>query len=270
VAKCTVQRILDEQELKPHQVRYYLERCGPEFDRKMREVLMVYREVSLAPPGGDREVYTVSVDEKPGVQAPGVTAPDRSPVPGTHPAVSRDPEDVRMGTLSILAALDLHDGQVIAQVHERHRSREFVELLKELDRHYPPEAQIRVILDNRSAHVSQETRAFLRPIRAGSLAELKERILEGVQEINENPVVRRWKIPKPSNRMLKCNYFSGSFYETGSARGIRPGRWMSPSPFPAAGEGRSAGGLAQCATISRSAGLKADPAFLVSRARALD
>ena len=161
VAKCTVQRILDEQELKPHQVRYYLERRDPEFDRKMREVLMVYREVSLAPPGGDREIYTVSVDEKPGVQAPGVTAPDRSPVPGKHPAVSRDPEYVRMGTLSILAALDLHDGQVIAQVHERHRSREFVALLKELDRHYPPQAQIRVILDNHSAHVSQETRAFL-------------------------------------------------------------------------------------------------------------
>ncbi len=193
---------------------------------------MVYREVSLAPPGGDREVYTVSVDEKPGVQAPGVTAPDRSPVPGTHPAVSRDPEDVRMGTLSILAALDLHDGQVIAQVHERHRSREFVELLKELDRHYPPEAQIRVILDNRSAHVSQETRAFLRPIRAGSLAELKERILEGVQEINENPVVRRWKIPKPSNRMLKCNYFSGSFYE--SHRRPRPARGLFINQPPSA------------------------------------
>ena len=226
-AKSTVQRILDEQELTPHKVRYYLERRDPDFDRKMREVLMVYREVSLDTIPGSRKIYTVSVDEKPGVQALGVTAPDLSPVPGKHPAVSRDHEYVRMGTLSILAALDLHDGHVLAQVHERHRSREFVELLKELDQFYPPEAQIRLILDNHSAHISQETRAylasrpnrfvyvhtpkhgswlnlvetlfskmsrtFLRHIRVATLAELKERILKGVQEINENPVIHRWR-----------------------------------------------------------------------------
>ena len=226
-AKSTVQRILDEQALKPHKVRYYLERRAPDFDRKMREVLMVYREVSLGKIPGSRTIYTVSVDEKPGVQALGVTAPDLSPVPGKHPAVSRDHEYVRMGTLSILAALDLHDGHVMAQVHERHRSREFVELLKELDQFYPPEAQIRVILDNHSAHISQETRAylatrpnrfvyvhtpkhgswlnlvetlffkmsrtFLRHIRVATLVELKERILKGVQEINGNPVIHRWK-----------------------------------------------------------------------------
>jgi transposase len=226
-AKSTVQRILDEQELTPHKVRCYLERRDPDFDRKMREVLMVYREVSLDTIPGSRKIYTVSVDEKPGVQALGVTAPDLSPVPGKHPAVSRDHEYVRMGTLSILAALDLHDGHVLAQVHERHRSREFVELLKELDQFYPPEAQIRLILDNHSAHISQETRAylasrpnrfvyvhtpkhgswlnlvetlfskmsrtFLRHIRVATLAELKERILKGVQEINENPVIHRWR-----------------------------------------------------------------------------
>lgn len=225
--KSTIQRILDEQELKPHKVRYYLERRDPEFDRKMREVLMVYREVSLTQSGGDRKIYTVGVDEKPGIQTLGVTAPDRSPVPGTHATVSRDHEYVRMGTLSILAALDLHDSHVIAQVHERHQSREFVELLKELDRHYPPETQIRVVLDNHSAHISQETRTylatrpnrfvyvhmpkhgswlnlvetlfskmsrtFLRHIRVASLVELKERILKGVQELNENPVVHRWR-----------------------------------------------------------------------------
>jgi hypothetical protein len=52
-----------------------------------------------------------------------------------------------MGTCSILAALDLHDGHVIAHVERRHRSIEFIALLKDLDTYYPPECNIRLILD---------------------------------------------------------------------------------------------------------------------------
>ncbi len=85
--KSTVWRILDENEIKPHQIRYYLEKRDPEFDRKMQEVLMVYRDVSLYREGAVHDarpepIYTVSVDEKPGVQALGLTAPDLPPVPG--------------------------------------------------------------------------------------------------------------------------------------------------------------------------------------------
>ena len=228
-AKSTIHRILEGQTLKPHKITYYLERKDPEFDRKMREVLLVYKEVTLGEqktPDG-RPVLTVSVDEKPGVQALATVSPDRPPVPGKQATVSRDYEYKRLGTVSILAALDLQDGHVIAQVHKRHRSREFVELLKEMDTCYPPEATIRVILDNHSAHISKETRAFLatRPnrfvyvhtpkhgswlnlvetlfskmsrtflkqIRVTSWEELKERILKGVQEINAHPVVHQWR-----------------------------------------------------------------------------
>jgi hypothetical protein len=79
--------ILNEHQIKPHKIRYYLERRDPEFDRKMQEVLMVYRDVSITPrapfmTGARIPIYTVSVDEKPGVQALGLTAPDLPPVPG--------------------------------------------------------------------------------------------------------------------------------------------------------------------------------------------
>src|SRR5450432_4034103 len=230
--KATVQRILKAQELQPHKVRYYLERRDPEFERKMREVLLVYREVALqneaAGKGGVQpDVITVSVDEKPGVQAIENTAPDLPPVPGEYPTFARDHEYIRHGTLSILASLDLHDGHVVARVEERHRSIEFIALLKDLDAYYPPECTIRLILDNHSAHISKETRAylatrpnrfkyvhtpkhgswlnlvetlfgkmahtFLRQIRVKSKAELKERILRGIAEINAAPVVHRWK-----------------------------------------------------------------------------
>jgi transposase len=230
-AKATVQRILTEQRLQPHKVKYYLERRDPEFEVKMKEVLMVYRDVLLQnegnPAAGEPAVITVSIDEKPGVQAIANTAPDLPPAPGKHPTVSRDHEYKRHGTLSILASLDLHDGHVVARVEDRHRSREFVALLKDLDAYYPAGVTIRVILDNHSAHISKETRAylatlpnrfkyihtpkhgswlnlvetlfgkmahtFLRQIRVQSKAELKARILQGIAEINATPVVHRWK-----------------------------------------------------------------------------
>lgn len=230
--KATVWRILSANEIRPHKIKYYLERRDPDFEQKMQEVLIVYQEVNLQndqdassdiPPA----MITVSVDEKPGVQAIANIAPDLPPKPGEYKTVGRDYEYKRLGTVSILAALDLHDGKIIAQVHDRHRSQEFIELLKELDVHYPKESTIRVVLDNHSSHISKETmkylaskpgrftyvhtpkhgswlnlietafskmaRTFLRHIRVSSKEELKERILLGIKEINSAPVVHRWK-----------------------------------------------------------------------------
>lgn len=228
-AKATVQRILAEQPLHPEKVKYYLERRDPEFEAKMREILLVYQEVALQNQNGDLAptVVTVSVDEKPGLQAIANTAPDLPPVPGRHASVGRDHEYKRLGTCSILAALDLHNGHVTARVERRHRSREFIALLKELDGYYPAECTIRLILDNHSAHISKETqrflatrpnrfkyvltpkhgswlnivetlfgkmtRTFLRHIRVQSWDELRARILQGIAEINAAPVVHRWK-----------------------------------------------------------------------------
>lgn len=230
--KATVWRILDAHDLKPHRVRYYLERRDAMFESKMAEVLVVYRDVSLyrADAVHDRRVtpiYTVSVDEKPGVQALGTTAPDLPPVPGKHSGIGRDHEYVRHGTLSILAALDLHTGEILANVESRHRSVEFIALLRRLDERYPSEAVIRIVLDNHSAHISKETmaylasrpgrfeyvhtpthgswlnliesvfskmaRTFLRHIRVTSLDELKQRILQGIDEMNAHPVRFQWK-----------------------------------------------------------------------------
>lgn len=231
-AKATVWRILSANDIRPHKIKYYLERRDPDFDLKMQEVLMVYQEVNLqndqqstdnSPPG----VITVSVDEKPGVQAIKNIAADLPPKPKQHSSVGRDYEYKRLGTVSILAALDLHTGKILAQIHDRHRSREFIELLKELDAYYPKASTIRIVLDNHSAHVSKETmkylasrpgrfvyvhtpkhgswlnliesafskmaRSFLRHIRVSSKNELKERILKGIKEINAAPVVFRWK-----------------------------------------------------------------------------
>ncbi len=155
-AKATVHRILAEQPLHPEKVKYYLERRDPDFENGMRKVLIVYQDVELqntrrAAGRTASNIITVSVDEKPGVQAIGNTAPDLPPVPGKHPRIGRDHEYQRLGTCSILAALDLQDGHVTARVEDRHRSVEFIGLLSDLDARYPPECTIRIILDNHSA-----------------------------------------------------------------------------------------------------------------------
>lgn len=230
-AKATIHRILAEHPVRPHKVTYYLEKRDEDFDRKMQEILMVYRDVNLVNDAGGPSpadgTFTVCVDEKPGIQALARTAPDLPPVPGTHPEVARDYEYKRLGTASILAGIDLHTGHVFARVERRHRSREFIGLLEDINASYPPGTQIRIILDNHSAHISKETRAwlamhpnrfeyvhtpkhgswlnlaeclfskmtraFLRHIRVAAWTELKTRILAGVEDMNEAPVVFRWR-----------------------------------------------------------------------------
>jgi hypothetical protein len=66
-----------------------------------------------------------------------------------------------MGTLSILASLDLHTGKVIALVEKQHRNTEFINLLKKLDEYYPSHNKIRIILDNHSSYQSKETMKYL-------------------------------------------------------------------------------------------------------------
>lgn len=228
----TVSKLLAEHKLRPHKIRYYMERRDPEFDRKMADVLHVYRDVQVlrraheagSPP---ELVAMLSSDEKPGIQALGTTSPDLPPVPGQYPQIARDAEYERHGTLSLLCGIDLLTGELLPLVEPKHRSREFVAWLTMVDGHYPPAWTIRIILDNHSAHISKETRAYLatrptrfaftftpkhgswlnlievffsklartllRGIRVASKAELKGRIEAHIAELNQTPVVFRWK-----------------------------------------------------------------------------
>jgi len=229
VVQGTVCKILDRDDVKPHKVRYYLERRDEAFETKMAEVLCVYREVAVmrAAKAGASNAAVISYDEKPGIQAIGNTAPDLPPKPGVHATFARDHEYKRHGTLSLLAGIDLLTGKVHACVEERHRSREFISFLKMIDAAYPTGTAIKLILDNHSAHTSKETQAWLaarpegrfsfvftpkhaswlnlvegffskmarsmlRHIRVASKAELKSRILAYLDGINAEPIVHTW------------------------------------------------------------------------------
>jgi transposase len=233
LSRSKLHRVLAQGELKPHKVRYYVERRDPEFDQKMAAVLHVYKEVEIVNQGlvtgtiSEPATVTVSYDEKPGIQALGVTTPDRPPVPGTHASHLRDYEYKRLGTVSLLAGLDLHTGKVTEIVNNTHKSSDFIEFLTKLDAAYPATQTLRLILDNHSAHISRETqrylatrpqrfhfvfipkhgswlnlvenlfskmtRTMLREIRVGTKKELVDRIHLYFEEVNATPVVFRWK-----------------------------------------------------------------------------
>jgi transposase len=233
LAQGTVCKILDQEEVKPHKVRYYLEQRDPEFAEKMAKVLCVYRKVKLlkkaavASQKPSDAVAIISYDEKPGIQAIATTSPDLPPEPHVHASFARDHEYKRHGTVSLLAGIDLLTGKVHALVKDRHRSREFIEFLKLLDTAYPARTAIHLVLDNHSAHISRQTRAWLaeqpagrfeftftpkhgswlnlvegffskltrsilRHIRVTSKQELKDRLIVAVDYFNDDPVIHTW------------------------------------------------------------------------------
>ncbi len=234
LAQGTVCKILDQEEVKPHKVRYYLERRDPQFAEKMAEVLCVYRKVKLLKKAAlaskkkpSKAVAIISYDEKPGIQAIATTSPDLPPKPHVHATFARDHEYKRHGTVSLLAGIDLLTGKVHALVRDRHRSREFIEFLKLINVAYPTHTAIKLILDNHSAHISKETKAWLaeqhagrfeftftpkhgswlnliegffsklarsvlRHIRVASKQELKDRIMAAMDYFNRDPVVHTW------------------------------------------------------------------------------
>ena len=233
IHKSTVHTILDEADIKPHKITYYCENRDPNFDSKMHNVLLVYKQLEMQfDESGkliiseDTPIHVLSYDEKPGIQAIATTSDDLMPNE-KHPTINRDYEYKRLGTLSLLAAIDLQTGEAIPLVRDKHSSKEYIEFLKLLDDKYPKGDKLRIVLDNLKVHTSEATRKYLatvpgrfefvftpkhgswlnmvesffskmtrqmlRGIRVKSKEELTNRIYRYFVEINEEPIVFHWK-----------------------------------------------------------------------------
>ena len=235
IHKSTVHTILDAAEIKPFRIKYYCENRDPQFDEKMHNVLLVYKQLSFQfdedgnfiPWEEDEEiVHILSYDEKPGIQAIATTSEDLLP-DQNNGTINRDYEYRRLGTLSLMAAIDLQTGEAIPLVSESHTSADYISFLKMLDEKYPKGDKIRIVLDNLGVHTSAATREYLatvprrfefvftpkhgswlnmiegffskmtkqmlRGIRVKTKQELSERIYRYFAEINMEPVVFHWK-----------------------------------------------------------------------------
>ena len=235
ISQSKVRSILEEADIKPNKITYYCENRDPDFDQKMHNVLLVYKQLSMQfdedgnlLPYFDEEqkVHVLSYDEKPGIQAIANTTEDLLP-DEKHKTISRDYEYKRLGTVSLLAGIDLQTGEAIPLVREKHSSKEYVEFLKLLNSKYPKKDKIRIVLDNLKVHSSKETRDYLatvpgrfefvftpkhgswlnlvegffskltrqalKGIRVKSVEELIQRIYKYFDEVNADPVVYHWK-----------------------------------------------------------------------------
>ena len=234
ITKTSIKNILDAAEIKPFRIQYYCENRDPDFEAKMHQVLLVYKQIELLfdengelyIPAGEQDVHTVSYDEKPGIQAIATTSPDLKPNK-ENGTIKRDYEYKRLGTISLLAAIDLLTGEAIPLVCNTHNSDDFIDFLKLLDERYAAGDTIQIILDNHSVHTSKKvkqflstmpgrfvfvftpkhgswlnmiegffgkmTRQMLKGIRVSSKQELVDRIYQYFDEVNETPVVYHWK-----------------------------------------------------------------------------
>ena len=234
ITKTSIKNILDAAQIKPFRIQYYCENRDPDFESKMHQVLVIYKQIELLfdengellIPAGEQDIHTVSYDEKPGIQAIATTSPDLNPT-RKNGTIKRDYEYKRLGTVSLLAAIDLLTGEAIPLVRDTHNSDDFIDFLKLLNERYPEGDTIQVILDNHSVHTSKKVKQFLltlpnrfvfiftpkhgswlnmiegffgkmtcqmlRGIRVSSKEELVERIYKYFDEVNETPVVYHWK-----------------------------------------------------------------------------
>jgi len=152
IGKSQTHAILAEADLKPHQVRSWLQSIDPEFETKQAEVCGLY----LDPPEG---TIVVSIDEKTSVQAKEPIRTELTLEPG-RPA-RREFEYRRHGTVALLAALLVHTGEVKGQVYERNSRLEFLDFLELLEAEIPAGKQVHAILDNLQVHKTPEVVAWL-------------------------------------------------------------------------------------------------------------
>ena len=235
ISQSKVRTILEESDIKPNKITYYCENRDPDFDQKMHNVLLVYKQLSLQfdengqfiPFKEDEQVvHVLSYDEKPGIQAIANTSEDLPPNKD-HKSFCRDYEYKRLGTISLLAGIDLQTGEAIPLVADKHSSKEYIDFLKMLDEKYPKADRIRLVLDNLKIHSSEEprkylatvpgrfefvftpkhgswlnliegffsklTRQMLKGIRVKTKDELVQRIYKYFDEVNEDPVIYHWK-----------------------------------------------------------------------------
>lgn len=145
ISRSHVQRILQAGDVRPHRVQQWLHSPDPAFREKVNVICKLYRK---AP----RNAVVLSIDEKTGIQAIERKHLGRGPMPGR--LRRREFEYIRHGTQTLIAALDVHSGQVLAECRERRTQDDLVAFMEGVASAYP-DKQVHVVWDNLNTHRAQ-------------------------------------------------------------------------------------------------------------------
>src|SRR6516165_7282449 len=153
VSRTLVHGVWQRHEVQPHRVEKFKLSKDPQFEEKVRDIVGLY----LNPP--DRALV-LCVDEKSQIQALDRTAPLLPLRPGLPERQTHDYK--RHGTTTLFAAFNILNGRVIGHCLPRHRGREFLRFLRELEKEVPPELDVHLIVDSYSAHKSAAVQGWLK------------------------------------------------------------------------------------------------------------
>jgi transposase len=150
VSKSTINNIWQAHQLKPHRVKTFKLSRDPKFLEKMTDVIGLY----LNPP---EQAIVLCVDEKSQIQALDRTQPGL-PIKKDRCGTGHK----RNGTTTLFAALEVLQGKVIGQCHQRHRHQEFLKFLRTLDQEFPGKVPLHLVMDNYGTHKHEKVRNWLK------------------------------------------------------------------------------------------------------------
>lgn len=154
VTRTLVHGVWQRYEVQPHRVERFKLSNDPKLEEKVRDIVGLY----LNPP--DRALV-LCVDEKSQIQALDRTAPILPLRPGLPERQTHDYK--RHGTTTLFAAFNILNGKVISSCLPRHRAKEFVRFLNQLEKEVPPDQDVHLVMDNYSTHKSAVVQRWLKP-----------------------------------------------------------------------------------------------------------
>jgi transposase len=152
VSKSTVSNLWRSHNLRPHQTKTFKLSRDPKFLEKLTDVVGLY----LNPPD---KAIVLCVDEKSQIQALNRTQPGLPLKKGRCGTMTHDYQ--RNGTTTLFAALDLLEGKVIGDFHKRHRHQEFLKFMRRINREFPGQRALHVVMDNYGTHGHAVVKAWL-------------------------------------------------------------------------------------------------------------
>lgn len=153
VSKATVNRIWQSHHLKPHLTESFKLSKDPHFLEKLTDVVGLY----LNPP---TKALVLCIDEKSQIQALDRSQPGLPLKKGRCGTMTHDYK--RNGTTTLFAALEVAEGKVVGQCYARHRHQEFLKFLQQLDKEFPGEVPLHLVMDNYGTHKHPRVQRWLK------------------------------------------------------------------------------------------------------------
>src|SRR5271154_1508367 len=153
IRKSTVSNLWKSHNIRPHRTKSFKLSRDPKFLEKLTDVVGLY----LNPPD---KAIVLCVDEKSQIQALNRTQPGLPLKKGRCGTMTHDYK--RNGTTTLFAALNMLDGKVIGECHARHRHQEWLRFLRRLDREFPSNLKLHLVMDNYGTHKEPHVQGWLK------------------------------------------------------------------------------------------------------------